>query len=176
MGVPVGSPIRLLFGATDWWLSSSISQIRFAPGDSEGLVLRDDMKPCPGIVRRYAVNDTNSITNAWIAMHMSAEGSPEYKKHFWAYEELDSLCDVEPLRGLLVIDDIVKTSQDDVVLANLAAGPIEDLLVRHDEYIIEHVVAITKGNPSWHKILRSVWKNSIADEVWDRVQRCIKEV
>ena len=112
----------------------------------------------------YAMSE--GVAKAWVAMHLSERGSSEFMDNFWAYEVLSNLCIREPSSALLLIGDIVFENPGDVILSNLAAGPLEDLLVRHGDVVIEDIVAAAKTNELWKKMLGAVWKNDIKDHVW----------
>lgn len=52
----------------------------------------------------------------------------------------------------------------------LSAGPIEDLLARHGDVFIDRVEHGASGDPNFAKLLGGVWKNSMSDAVWERLQ------
>lgn len=58
---------------------------------------------------------------------------------------------------------------------NLAAGPLETLLVRHGRDVLERVEAEAKSNPSFKDLLDGVWGNAIDEAVWERVQALLRE-
>jgi hypothetical protein len=55
------------------------------------------------------------------------------------------------------------------VFSILAAGPLEDLLANFGVVYIDRVEALARQDPKFNELLGGVWKNSIEDEVWDRV-------
>ena len=56
------------------------------------------------------------------------------------------------------------------MLAHLAAGPLEDLLVRHGPTFIERIYETARKEPVVRKMLGAVWRNSIAEPVWQRLK------
>jgi len=58
----------------------------------------------------------------------------------------------------------------DKVVAVLAAGPVEDLLAKHGAEFIDRVVELARKDPKFNYVLGGVWRSSIADDVWERVQ------
>lgn len=111
-----------------------------------------------------------NIVSAWIAMHSAPHGSSVYAENFWAYEELNSLCAESPNECLALIASIINVDSSDIILANLAAGPLEDLLVKHGLRVVDDVVNFAKLNPVWGKMLGAVWKNDIDDSVWRKIK------
>ncbi|HTS17084.1 MAG TPA: hypothetical protein VMP11_05880 [Verrucomicrobiae bacterium] len=61
-------------------------------------------------------------------------------------------------------------------IADLAAGPMEDLLAQHGARFIERVEAEAQRNPRLNHLLGGVWKSSMTEEIWERVQKARKEV
>jgi hypothetical protein len=114
--------------------------------------------------------DTKITAESWIRMHHAKEGSDTYKENFWAFDTLSNLCESSPEQCFAVINQIILTDASDVVLSNLAAGPIEDLLVKHGEQIIELIVRSAKNSSDWKKMLGAVWQNDISDHVWQKLK------
>jgi hypothetical protein len=59
------------------------------------------------------------------------------------------------------------------VLGNLAAGPLEDLLVYQGPLIIDKVEALAAADPAFRRLLSGVWRNQIREDVWERIQRLV---
>jgi hypothetical protein len=93
-----------------------------------------------------------------------------YESHFWSFEEIDELCRNSPDAAWAFILAAWSEDQSKSVAQNLSAGPLEDLLARHGEAVIERVEAEARSNPSFAFLLGGVWKNQMTDEVWLRVQ------
>jgi hypothetical protein len=52
----------------------------------------------------------------------------------------------------------------------LSAGPLEDLLVKFGDFFIERVEREARLDPKFAKLLGGVWKRTMADSIWARVQ------
>ena len=114
--------------------------------------------------------DLQKVAQAWVTMHLAAEDSQTYDENFWSYEAVSEMCDSEPEQCLAVIELILSLSDDDKIVSNLAAGPVEDLLVKHGSLVIKPIIASAKSHPLWKRMLGAVWKNDIQDSVWLEVQ------
>jgi hypothetical protein len=57
------------------------------------------------------------------------------------------------------------------VLGSLAAGPFEDLLAQHGEEFIERMAEFSEKYPKFREMLHSVWKSTIPEEVWERLEK-----
>lgn len=110
--------------------------------------------------------DFEQLANDWIA----AEG-----RYSAAWEELYRLVSSDPEQALQVIleinSQITRGEPRLKILASLAAGPMEDLLVRHGSRVIEKVEIQARIDPSLRMCLGGVWQNTMSDELFERVQK-----
>ncbi|WP_197490353.1 DUF6869 domain-containing protein [Halothiobacillus diazotrophicus] len=113
--------------------------------------------------------DKTKLVTAWISLHHAQEKSPEYIDNFWAFTALSDLCDTNPDLCWDLIEEIRRTDGSEIILANLAAGPLEDLLSQHGPRFIETIEKQAKNDLQFKKMLGAMWQNNIADEVWKRV-------
>jgi hypothetical protein len=122
--------------------------------------------------------ESGHLVDAWIKLHeitkTHGNGSDKVKALFWAFEELDGICRENPAHGLKLITNILGSTQDEYILANLAAGPLETLLVRHGKKLIPHVEHLAKSDPRFRSLLQGVWQNRIDDQTWGRVLKAAK--
>ncbi len=115
--------------------------------------------------------DEKKLIDSWFKLQYSEVKSLEKDENFWAYEVLDRLCEDEPERCLHIIENMCSSTDDEFLLANIAAGPLEDLLVRCGDLIISKLEDVVEGNEKMKKIIPLVWKNDIDEEIWDRLDK-----
>lgn len=113
--------------------------------------------------------EKQKLVASWIALH--GAGSSARDENFWAYEKLDDFGRKSPDECWELIHAIRQADGSNEILANLAAGPLEDLLVDHGHRYIDEVERLARTDAQFRKMLGGVWKNAIADDVWVRVQR-----
>jgi uncharacterized protein DUF6869 len=116
------------------------------------------------------VSDDSNIAAAWIKYQRLPNGSAEQSQLFWAYEQLDAMCRSEPAAAWIVIQEIIARDQSDEVLANVGAGPFEDLMVNHGTLLIDKVESCARMSSDFRRMLGVVWQNAISDEVWARLK------
>jgi len=116
-------------------------------------------------------DDVDSLAEAWIRHHHPASSREEKAESAWAWERLDALASERPETALAAIWAICERADDDRVLARLAAGPLEDLLVRHGPAVVAAVEARARAEAKVRKLLGAVWRNAIAEPVWLRLRR-----
>lgn len=70
-------------------------------------------------------------------------------------------------------DDLFSTNQNEAkaVVGNTAAGPLEDLLAAHGPQFVEIVEIAARNDRRMKWALAGLWRNSMSDEVWTRVQK-----
>jgi hypothetical protein len=83
------------------------------------------------------VREIHEISQTWIAMQRLPESSQERNTKFWAFERLSDLVQENPEEAWNVIEAMRRLDGADSILANIAAGPLEDLLVRHGDKFID---------------------------------------
>ncbi len=92
-----------------------------------------------------------------------------------AYVEMEDAVQDDPERAWQLILAVLKQDQSDNVIACLAAGPLEDLLVYHGASFIERVEELAHVDQDFNRLLGGVWGNNIQEEVWSRVTSVRKE-
>ncbi len=97
---------------------------------------------------------------AWIAMHIAGTNSPIYENNFWAFEQLDNLIHNNPQMALKVIIKAIEINSSELILSNLGAGPIEDLMCYKGNEVINLIKDEAKRNASFKKALASTWLDS----------------
>jgi len=120
--------------------------------------------------------ERRELIQTWIAHHKKlAETRKIDDATFWSYEKLDDLCQNSPDLAWEVIQEILEADQSDAVVANLAAGPLEDLLAEHGLKFINRVEERARQNPMFRHLLGGVWQNAMSNEIWARVQAAAGE-
>lgn len=70
----------------------------------------------------------------------------------------------------VVLELIERAPEDDGVLQNLAAGPLEGLLGRFGDEVIDRAERQATLDPRFRRVLSGVWKHTMPDAVWARVR------
>lgn len=121
--------------------------------------------------------DLTKIVDAWIAGEEAGDGTPRYKENWWAIEQvLDWSSGRETERLWQFVMMVYPRDVSEKTLAILAAGPLEDLLAYDGPNFIDRVEHLARRDEKFNWLLGGVWRNSMTDEVWERVQSVRKEV
>jgi hypothetical protein len=91
---------------------------------------------------------------------------------FDASDELDELVTDAPERAWPLLCEIIRSisTEDDDMLAYVAAGPLEDLLVRHPHTFIDRVEHLARHDAHFRRAVSGVWGwNSIPADVRARL-------
>ncbi|HSZ08646.1 MAG TPA: hypothetical protein VK794_08940 [Steroidobacteraceae bacterium] len=123
-------------------------------------------------IERYSHRDAKSLILP-SDLPDSAQSPPP--DTFWAFETLNSLVANDPLAAWRTILLILKLARDNQhVLDNLAAGPLESLISRHGRMAVEWIEEEARENKAFKELLAGVWKSNIPKLIWDRVERASK--
>lgn len=118
------------------------------------------------------------IADAWIMNCSNAiERGPyssEADETFWAYSELDRLCSDDPTRALAIVQLIASKHPPERVVWNLAAGPLEDLLVRHGASLIDDLERLVRAGLPLAAVIPGVWTERIESKLQSRVRALIE--
>jgi hypothetical protein len=90
----------------------------------------------------------------WIRYH--AEHRKPSDPLFVACSELDDLIHSAPEEAWTVTLELVESAPDDRVLANVAAGPLEDLLTKSDRFL-DRAEIQARRDPKFRRCLTGVW-------------------
>lgn len=121
--------------------------------------------------------ELNRVVEAWIAGHETESGTPEHERNWWAVSQvMDWALDGQADQLWLFILATYDRNISDRVISVLAAGPLEDLLVKHGPLFIERVEQLARQDEKFNSLLGGVWQNTMSEEVWTRVQAARKEV
>jgi Family of unknown function (DUF6869) len=128
------------------------------------------------------------IADTWISYHVWSatrtrrndrtdrelrDEDAESDRHgFWAVEAMNALVRTHPDEAWPMILRLVERSPDDRVLANVAAGPLEDLLTQQPHAFIDRVEKLAREDAKFRRCLSGVWGwSSIPEEVQLRMRR-----
>jgi hypothetical protein len=89
---------------------------------------------------------------------------------FWAWGEVDALCN-NLESGFEITRRLIESAEDDLYLGYIAAGPVEDLIVRHGTPAVALLEEAADSSPRVRESLAGVWLNTSHDAFpeWSRV-------
>jgi hypothetical protein len=111
--------------------------------------------------------EIKELANLWI----QAKG-----RYSPAFDRLYDLCNEGPENAWLMIQEIASKEISNEIMAVLAAGPVEDLLVRHGQGFIDRIEEKARNDSKFNLMLGGVWQNAMAPEVWERVKSVHKQI
>jgi hypothetical protein len=113
----------------------------------------------------------DDLVEAWTAYYEADSEARQLddNPNRWASESLMLLELREPQRTLSLIVKIASRSSNRDVLGALAAGPLESILARHGEQVIDAVEKLVADDPKFKCIIGDVWRNAMTDAIWQRV-------
>jgi hypothetical protein len=112
----------------------------------------------------------DDIPEMWIKLHYLPNKEREESHLFSAYEKLHELVRNDPEVAWCLLQKMWKLDSSDKMLANIAAGLLEDLLNNHGKIFIERVENATHSDPIFKKMLGAVWQSNISEDIWERIR------
>src|SRR4051794_10245212 len=109
------------------------------------------------------------IADAWIDLHRLPEDSPARQEKFWSFERLWELVHDDPEAAWNIIQ-LIRQEGSELILSNLAAGPLEDLLVTHGDRFIDRIETLAEHDAQFKKLLAATWQNSMPAGLWKRIK------
>ncbi len=98
---------------------------------------------------------TSDLVDRWIRCHQG--GTSRQSPLCEAWEAVDNLVHADWDAGWSLVLQLIDAAPDSRVLAAVAAGPLEDLLVRMPTEYIERVVLQARRDPKLRRCLTGVW-------------------
>ena len=90
----------------------------------------------------------------------------------WASDKAIDLALENPKELWEFILEVLKRDPPTEVIEVLAAGPLEDYIARLGGQVIDRVEAQAAADPKFRSLLGGVWRNSMSEDIWRRVQAC----
>jgi len=78
------------------------------------------------------------------------------QENWWAFDELESLCESDAERGWSVVAELVERAPSSEILETVAAGPLEDLLRAHTPALIDRLEVVAARSSRWREALAVV--------------------
>ena len=115
--------------------------------------------------------DLGDLAEQWIKYWLLPENSSAQDALSWVADREYDLVHESPDEAWFLILEILRRNNSSQILEVLSAGPLEELLANHGERIIESVENEAMKNSSFATLLGGVWRNSISEGVWARVEK-----
>ena len=106
------------------------------------------------------------LADNWIKFQSLAPDSEEAKLFEWAEEEAGLLSITSPDESWDFIVEVLEKNQDEWILMNIAAGPLDNLLSFFPNKTMYLMRKDVPGNARLEHALRHIWKNLVPDTVW----------
>lgn len=121
---------------------------------------------------KYTADEHEVWVEAYVRFYDNSESRDRDASDadFWAVERFITLGHEEPGDCWKAIIGILAKSPSSTVLANVAAGPLEDLIENHGVEFVDTIETNARKNPQFRNLLGGVWKCS-SPEIWESVEK-----
>ena len=114
---------------------------------------------------RLRPEDAIQLATAWLEHDLTGRDD-----RFWAWERVNDLVQDDALAGWAMVRLLIAGAGSERQFGAIGAGPFEDLLNSHGDQLIDLIVDAASIDPQVRQTLAGVWKSSIDDEVWRRIE------
>jgi hypothetical protein len=87
----------------------------------------------------------------------------------WAWDEVHVIARPDAEKSWPLVLALINAAPDDVSLAYVGSGPLEDLLADHGEIAIDRVMDAAAHQPRFRQALAGVYRVRLSDAVWERI-------
>jgi hypothetical protein len=117
----------------------------------------------------------SELWNAWRtsrAIQEIAEGWMSSPDRDWTddQERLAGLVHSDPDQALATIFAVMQMTDDQKILAGLAAGPLEDFLGVQGERYVDAIHTLALEHRRLREVLDGVWQGAMPNRVWHRIE------
>lgn len=120
------------------------------------------------------------VVSDWLEYHRFHEAAGDYEHKtdigddkFWAIAALIDAARDDPDFCWQAICQLLQKADSEIQLANIAAGPLEDLLAEHGAAYIEQIEIQANRDARFRELLGGVWQNAIPAEIWERIRASV---
>ena len=107
---------------------------------------------------------------AYISIYVGDEPIVEEHPCYWAIERFVDLEADFPDLVWQAITEIVQQNPAQRVLANLASGPLEELVELHGPEFIDRIEKSAQSNSDFRVLLQELWETT-DERIWSRILR-----
>ncbi len=118
--------------------------------------------------------EVNQVVKAYLKHALAVNEDTEF---FWAWEHVTDLVLTKPELAWPIITSLIHESPNDQILANIGAGPLEDLLVSHGADFIERIESEVQCDEKFRRCLAAVWGwHSMPEEIRERITNATRDI
>lgn len=125
-----------------------------------------------------AADDANSrerLIDAYFAQLKAMKQGIDDGLYFWAVEAIWKLLDRDPEETWTRILEMLRRSDGDAMIASVAAGPLDDFIVRYGWPFLDRIEKEAGTNPKFRRALVGVWgETRMSEELVRRLQALVE--
>ncbi|WP_153242682.1 DUF6869 domain-containing protein [Frateuria defendens] len=115
-----------------------------------------------------------ALVNGWIELQYAHQRSEVTRDLINVGREIGRMVHEDPLECLRIVVEIINKDDSDLIISNVAAGPLENLIVMCGDVVIDEIECISRVNDKFKRTLGMVWQGGTPDNIWIRVENSSK--
>lgn len=122
------------------------------------------------------IDEIEKLARVWIEEYSPINRAlRQDEKPFECWEALELMIATMNSASWDVVVNIKNNTDDEYVIANVAAGPLETFIAALGSENLKKIEAEAIANPKFAYALRGVWQNLTPDEVWAKIVTVVKK-
>ncbi len=120
--------------------------------------------------------DRTHLLDEYVAHAKAVRHGVNDDPHYWAVEAIDELIRRDPDEAWTLLLELIARAEDDRMLASIAAGPLENLIVRHGWHLIEKIEAEAETGRRFRRALSGVWgETQMSEDLAQRIKLLVRD-
>jgi hypothetical protein len=115
------------------------------------------------------------LLDAYFKHEKAMEQGIQDDPYFWAVEAVWKLIDRDPEGTWTLLLEMLRRADGDYMIASIAAGPLENFIVRHGWPFLDRIEAEARTNAKFRRALVGVWgENRMSEELVRRLRALVE--
>lgn len=110
------------------------------------------------------------LVRGWIDLQYAHEAGNAGRDLTFFGRQIGGLAKERPEECLQVVVAILEKDSSDLIVSNVAAGPLENLIEWHGLLLISEIERISSSNKMFKRALGMVWPQGGSEEVWGKIE------
>jgi hypothetical protein len=119
--------------------------------------------------------DRERLIDAYFKHETAMEQGIKDDPYFWAVEAVWKLSDRDPEGTWTLLLEMLRRANEDYIIFSIAAGPLENFIVRHGWPFLDRIEAEARTNAKFRRALVGVWgENRMSEELVHRLRALVE--
>jgi len=121
-------------------------------------------------------SDGRQVRDAYLSYARARSQDVADDAGYWAVDAVRDIVDLDQEAAWPLVLELFDRAEGDRMLAFIAAGPLEELIVQHGSQLIDRIEAKAAADKKFRRALSGVWGESgMSEDVLRRVKHLVRD-